>query len=327
MKRIISKLKCIFIPCQENKFLPKFLEKKFLNYYFVFLLVLKIISVSLIFYLPQNFFFAEITKTALFDLVNQERKKLGLPTLKQNLILDQAAYLKAKDILERDYFAHWNPEGKSPWYFFELAGYDYKAAGENLAIGFLDSEEVFKAWMDSPSHRSNILNPNFIEMGISVLKGEFQGNEVFVVVQLFGSPKISQAQISKEEPQAETQKEEIVKEKEMISTLPQEGLPTVTIEEKKEVSGSTKDKITLNLVKFANLKYHYFLEILIYLTLIFLIFSLSVTIFCDVFIYRRFSLDYKFLIPRQILFIFLFASFLYFDKLTIIRLIPHEFLF
>jgi len=317
--KLISKLKCIFIPCQENKYLPKFLERKFLNYYFIFLLILKIISISLILYLPQNFFFADITKTALFNLINQEREKLGLPTLKENLVLDQAAHLKAEDMLEKDYFSHWNPEGKSPWYWFQLAGYNYQSAGENLAIGFLDSEEVYQAWLNSPSHKANILNPNYIDMGIAVLKGEFQGNEVFVVVQLFGNPTISKAMVKEEKPPTQ--------EKIEVPPPPaeKEVLPT-EIEEKK-VTESPKEAVTFNLVKFASLKYHYILEILIYLSLIFLIFSLWLAIFCDVFIYKKFSLDYKWLIPREIVFVSLLIAFLYFDKLTIIKLIPHEFLF
>lgn len=316
-KGIISKLKCIFIPCPENKYLPKFLERKFLNYYFIFLLILKIISVCLIFYLPFNFFFADITKTALFDLINQERKKMGLSTLRENPTLENAAYLKAKDILEKDYFSHWSPEGKSPWYWFEISGYNYQSAGENLAIGFLDSEEVFNAWMNSPSHKANILSPNFVEMGISVLKGEFQGNEVFVVVQLFGNPKISEAAVKEPKTQEKVEVPPPPTEKEVLPTK---------IEEEK-VTESPKEAVTFNLVKFASLKYHYILEIIIYLSLIFLIFSLWLAIFCDVFIYKKFSLDYKWLIPREIVFVSLLIGFLYLDKLTIIKLIPHEILF
>jgi hypothetical protein len=319
IEKIITKLKIIFIPCQENKYLPKFLERKFLNYYLIFLLILKIISFSLIIYLPQNIFFADITKTALINLINQDRKKLGLSTLNENQKLEEAASLKAKDILEKDYFSHWSPDGISPWYWLEKVGYNYQSAGENLAIGFLDSKEVYEAWMNSPSHRANILNPNYQEIGISVLKGDFQGNEVFVVVQYFGSPKVQKIRESTQplekgvSPPPSPEKEVLPAEKEV---LPSE------IEQKK-IANESQRKITLNLVKFANLKYHYILEIIICFSLVLLIFSLIVTIFFDIFIYRRFIIDYKELIPRTLVFIFLLVLFLYLDKLTIIKLLPH----
>jgi len=317
---IISRLKCVFVPCQENKYLPKFLEKKFLNYYLVFLLILKIISIALIIYLPRNIFFADITKTALFNFINGERKNLNLPVLKENSKLEEAAYLKAKDILEKDYFSHWSPEGTSPWYWFGVTGYNYQSAGENLAIGFLDSEEVYQAWMESPSHKANLLNPKYIDMGIAVLKGDFAGNEVFVVVQLFGNPKIS------EKPPV--QEEELpVEEVEIPSpTSEKEILPAET-EEKPAVELKKVENLTFNFVHFANFKYHRILEIVIYLSLTFLIFSLLITIYFDIFVYREFVIDYKELIPRTIGFLFLLVFFVYFDKLKIIQLIPHEFLF
>ncbi|MFA0783493.1 CAP domain-containing protein, partial [Fervidibacter sacchari] len=90
--------------------------------------------------------------------MNAERRERKLPPLSENPILNQSAYLKAKDILDKDYFSHFSPDGLSPWYWFKLSGYDYQFAGENLAIGFLDSKEVHDALMSSPTHKQNILN-------------------------------------------------------------------------------------------------------------------------------------------------------------------------
>ncbi|PIT94600.1 hypothetical protein COT96_03040, partial [Candidatus Falkowbacteria bacterium CG10_big_fil_rev_8_21_14_0_10_38_22] len=151
VQKILSKFKLIFIPCKENRYRPKVLDTKFLLYYLIFLFTLKILIIPFIIYFPKSIFFAEITNNAIIEFTNQERQLTGLSFLKENPVLDQAAYLKAQDILEKSYFSHKSPEGISPWYWFKKAGYDYKFAGENLAIGFLDSEEVINAWYDSPS--------------------------------------------------------------------------------------------------------------------------------------------------------------------------------
>ncbi|GAH47620.1 unnamed protein product, partial [marine sediment metagenome] len=76
-------------------------------------------------------------------------ESLGLSALRENPQLSKAALLKAQDMLENDYFAHRSPEGITGWYWIKKAGYNYQRAGENLAIAFLDSEEVHKAWNDS----------------------------------------------------------------------------------------------------------------------------------------------------------------------------------
>ena len=186
--KIIQNFKLLFIPCSENKCRPSFLESRFLFWCILALFFLKIILVSFVFCFPQNAFFAEINKATLFSLTNQERQSLGLNSLAENQKLKDAAYLKAQDMLRNDYFAHTSPAGISPWYWFGKAGYDYKYAGENLAIDFLDSGELYRAWDNSPSHRENIINSNYSDIGIAVVTGDFEGKETTVVVQLFGLP-------------------------------------------------------------------------------------------------------------------------------------------
>jgi len=188
---IKNKLKKCFIPCVENNYKPKFLAGEVLFYIVLVLFVLKIVAVSFIFYYPKTVFFADLTKTALVQLTNQERQSLGLSTLKENTKLNEAALQKAQDMLTNDYFSHNSPQGISPWYWIKQSGYNYKTAGENLAIGFLDSEEVLNAWNNSPSHKENLLNPKFQEIGIAVATGDFNGAETTVVVQLLGTPSSS----------------------------------------------------------------------------------------------------------------------------------------
>lgn len=187
-KKTILKLQTLFIPCQENNHQPRFLQSNFLPYLLIFLFILKFIFVPFLIYFPETNLFADISKTVLIELTNNERKKLGLNQLKENSQLNQAALLKAQDILANGYFSHWSPQGKSPWYWFKKANYKYQTAGENLGIGFLDSEEVYQAWENSPSHKANLLGPNYQEIGIAVLSGNFKGNEATIVVQLFGAP-------------------------------------------------------------------------------------------------------------------------------------------
>lgn len=157
-------------------------------YYLVILTVLRIGLGPFAWCFPQSVFFADVTSSALIDLVNQSRLENDLPAVQLNAQLNLAAYKKAQDMLEKQYFDHCSPDGLDPWHWFDQAGYQYQYAGENLAIHFFDSAEVHQAWMGSSSHRDNILNPLYREMGLAVLQGEFDGHPTAVVVQLFGTP-------------------------------------------------------------------------------------------------------------------------------------------
>ena len=323
LKRMIFKLKLIFIPCQENNYRPKFLDSQFLFYYLIVLLVLKLIVTPFFIYFPKSAFFADLTKTALTNFTNEARESLGIQALKENPKLEEAAYLKAKDMIEKDYFAHQSPNGISPWYWFKKAGYDYKFAGENLAIGFLDSEEVYRAWLDSPSHKKNLLDPNYKEIGIAVLKGDFQGSETTVVVQLLGT---SQPLPVKVEPEAkiEPQEKKVLPEKEEVLPEKKEVLP----EKEEIVSGATspqlpekkaKDILAFNLFSFFSSDYFNSLQKIIYGSLILIIISLLINIFV------RIDIQYKDLILKTAGFIVLLVFFIYLDKELIIQLIPHNF--
>jgi len=156
-------------------------------YCVVLVLILKILTVLVSINFPQNIFFADITKSALQGLVNQTRESSGLSPLTENAILTQAAQLKAENMIKNQYFDHTSPTGITPWYWFSQAGYKYKYAGENLAIGFYESDEVYRAWLNSPSHKANIMSPRYTEVGTAILKG-FGGSGAIIVVQEFGSP-------------------------------------------------------------------------------------------------------------------------------------------
>ncbi len=137
-------------------------------------------------------FASDITPDNLINLINKERSARGIPSLKLNENLDNAASLKAKDMINRNYFEHY-AFNLTPWDFIENSGYDYLYAGENLAMDFNTSEGVVKAWMNSPAHRDNILNPDFTETGIGVVKGEYNENGIYhdtiMVSNMFGRKK------------------------------------------------------------------------------------------------------------------------------------------
>lgn len=131
---------------------------------------------------------AAYSADTLVAMTNSARASSGLGALSTNSKLVSAAYAKANDMLALDYFAHNSPDGKTPWDFIKGAGYNYTYAGENLAIGYTDASELFDAWMNSATHRENILSPNFREIGMAVVSGEYQGSDTLVVVQEFGAP-------------------------------------------------------------------------------------------------------------------------------------------
>jgi len=184
---VFDKIKHLILPSESNNYKSKFLQSDILLYCVVLLLFLKITAVLVSINIPQNVFFADITKSTLENFVNQTRQSIGLQPLTESQKLDQAAQLKADNMQQDQYFDHVSPTGITPWAWFVKAGYVYKYAGENLAIGFYDSQEVYDAWLNSPSHKANITNPNYTEVGTAVLKG-FGPNNAIVVVQEFASP-------------------------------------------------------------------------------------------------------------------------------------------
>jgi hypothetical protein len=129
-----------------------------------------------------------VLPAVVVDLTNDERADLGESTLKRSATLDEAARMKAQHMANNEYFSHYAPDGTSPWYWFDRAGYTYAHAGENLAIHFTDSDEVVGAWMKSPTHRANIVSGKYTEIGVGTAKGTYDGYDTVYVVQLFGTP-------------------------------------------------------------------------------------------------------------------------------------------
>lgn len=148
---------------------------------------------------------AGIAAGDVVNLVNKERKSDGLAALSRSSVLDRAAKDKANDMIKNDYFAHTSPAGVDPWYWFEKEGYDYKYAGENLAINYTEAKEQNEAWMKSPTHRKNILNPLYKETGVAVVEGKINGENSILTVQVFGTKVVAVATAQKTELPEKTQ--------------------------------------------------------------------------------------------------------------------------
>ncbi|MFH0948721.1 MAG: CAP domain-containing protein [Elusimicrobiota bacterium] len=314
--KLSEKIKLMIIPCQENNWRPKLLAGKFLAYFLVFLLFLKIFTFPFLIYFQENIFFADITKSAIVNLINQKRGSLGFQLLKENPALDRAAMLKAQDMMQKGYFSHQSPEGISPWYWFSAAGYQYNIAGENLAIGFLDSAEVYKAWMDSPSHKANILNQNYQDTGIAVLKGDFNGKTTTVVVNLFGKmgtvfQKSAVPQKQEMTPEEKNRNIEVSPQK----TADAESLNVVAGE---SVQGG-KTPVAFSLLNFIAVNYYDLIQKIIYLSLVLVIVFLLINIFV------RIDIQHPDLILKTLGFVALLLVFSAVDKITFINLIPHNF--
>ncbi len=161
-------------------------------------------------------FFATIAPEYLIELTNTRREEKKLEVLRVSPVLTEAARMKAEDMAEKGYFAHTSPEGITPWYWFDVVGYNYYYAGENLAVNFTNAYQVDEAWMESPKHKENIVNEHFEEIGIATATGEYKGSEAIFVVQLFGTKHEKQIVFTQEPSEEVATAVEEYKENEMI---------------------------------------------------------------------------------------------------------------
>lgn len=126
-------------------------------------------------------------ETQILVKLNQERLAHGLKAVASNHLLDQAATDKAATLLAQGWFDHITKDGRTPWDFVHAAGYHYTLAGENLAMDFSDANSIHAAWLASPSHRENMLDPAYSDVGIATVSGTFDDHATIMVVELFGS--------------------------------------------------------------------------------------------------------------------------------------------
>lgn len=184
-----SYLKNSFIPHEGNDHKPHFFKESVIATIMAISLFLFVTSFGSSFIVRQTSLLGNVYSSVLVAMTNDVRAENNEKPLTVNPLLEKAAALKAADMVSKNYFAHVSPEGITPWYWFGQAGYKFVYAGENLAVGFEESEDVNQGWLNSPTHKDNILNINFTEIGIATAEGVYKGRNTTYVVQMFGSPK------------------------------------------------------------------------------------------------------------------------------------------
>ncbi len=103
----------------------------------------------------------------VLELVNEVRSEAGLSPLTASGSLADLAEQFSDDMAARGFFDHTDPEGLTPWDRATSAGVS-GLGGENIARGQTDAAAVMDAWMNSPGHKANILNPDFKTLGVGV---------------------------------------------------------------------------------------------------------------------------------------------------------------
>ncbi len=132
-----------------------------------------------------------VSTSSLLQETNIQRSNNGKTALALNGQLNTAAQEKANDMATRDYWSHTTPEGREPWQFISAAGYTYTYAGENLAYGFSSSADAVAGWMNSPSHRDNLLNTNYTDVGFGFANAtNYQGDgQQTIIVAMYAAPQ------------------------------------------------------------------------------------------------------------------------------------------
>lgn len=186
--KVVHRLLHLFVPRESNNHRAKVIHSSSILTLALLVLILQGILSLRPGYGPNVLgFAAQISPDEVVRLTNEKRGAAGLAHLSYNPTLSTAAYTKGRDMIDRDYWAHVAPDGTQPWKFLSDVGYRYKYAGENLARDFGNPTAAVDAWMNSPTHRDNILNPKYKEIGIGVVEGDLAGVGTTVIVQFFGA--------------------------------------------------------------------------------------------------------------------------------------------
>ena len=135
---------------------------------------------------------APITETEaearLLVLVNQDRRRAGLPALQPAAALGALARSHSRDMREHDFFAHVSPRTGKLSDRAEAAGIRYRRLAENIAVN-RDVDNAEAALLRSPGHRMNLLSPQFTRIGVGVaFDQDSQGNRRLHVTQVFMLP-------------------------------------------------------------------------------------------------------------------------------------------
>ncbi len=240
-------LRDLFVPHKGNNYKPHSLHPKRLAFHGVAALAIKAVVIFFVLIFPMEAWLTPDIQLQesekIIKLTNDIRASLGVNVLKKNSLLTQAAFKKAEDMLLNQYFAHVGPDGKGLATWLKIVGYNYASAGENLAMGFANSEDVVNGWVRSSTHYANLVDPDFSEIGVGMASGPYKNNDTTFVAQYFGAPNVFLA-VNQEEKEVLVIEEEKAKE-EVGSEIFEEGMKE-SEETSKEVVAAENVKTTEN---------------------------------------------------------------------------------
>ena len=189
-RRVADEAHAHFVPSERNGHVPHVLKHHVLAGYSLILILVKALVLSSYVLLPAaSVYSSAVTADNIVSLTNAARAALGIAELREDVRLARAAMGKAEDMVLNGYFAHTSPDGLTPWYWIRNQGYEYRHAGENLAVHLFTAEGVQEGWMASPTHRDNIVSTKYTDIGVGVARGTYEGFDTVFVVQMFGTPK------------------------------------------------------------------------------------------------------------------------------------------
>ncbi|MEO7904241.1 MAG: CAP domain-containing protein [Candidatus Saccharimonadales bacterium] len=181
------RVRLLLVPQKANQFRPHIIRR-----YGIMSVLVLVIGIQFGYnYSTTGRVLGEQQAISTIDLLadtNTERAKADLPPLQTDDRLTQAAYLKAQDMLDKQYLAHKAPDGTTPWYWFGRTGYNYAYAGENLAKNFATAKAATVAWMASPAHRENIMDTQYTNVGFAVVDGMLDGKMTSLIVAMYAEP-------------------------------------------------------------------------------------------------------------------------------------------
>jgi uncharacterized protein YkwD len=114
-------------------------------------------------------------------LVNASRTSMGLGAVRCDPAMTAVARGHSSDMCSRGYFDHTGLDGRDPFDRLRDGGVRFSSAGENIAWGQSDADEVHTAWMNSAGHRRNILDGDYARIGVGLDRcgGDMYWTEVF----------------------------------------------------------------------------------------------------------------------------------------------------
>ncbi len=179
-----------YVPHSGNNHHPKIFHVHSVHAIAFSLLALKLFLVIMVFSVtPVGAWLSPAVESEMFSLTNEYRISLGEQPLVRNAYLDQVAKVRAQDMIDRNYFSHYTPDGKKPWQWVDTSQYNYDRFGENLAADFITAKAVMDAFKLSPTHDKNVRNVNYHDIGIATVSGQLDGRATNVMVVFYASLK------------------------------------------------------------------------------------------------------------------------------------------